>query len=391
MVVSVVFFLSILLVITFYGQHHSQWKGKIEEENGVKVIKNPKEPLYGEIAFELEEDLSIGNEEDENYSFYKFVRVQADSEGNIYVLDRENCRIQKFDEDGNYLQTIGRRGQGPGEFERPWRICFDSQQNIYVQEMREIDVFDTNGKFVRTIVPHEFIGHLFGITEEGNIIAQTSSITAEERIDGVALFDREGKRIKTIATYKSEAPSFGQKIDLGSLYTPGFWFYPINEDLAVYGYSSEYKLSVIDSLGELIRIIEKDEPPKSISKKEINRRIDDFMERQKKRTRGPKFSRSELKAAANFPKHYSFFFGFQTDDKSRIYVRKMKSPLDEYKGVYCDIFSKDGYFLYRAKLPHSGVIKNECLYRTARDEETGYIKIKRYKIINWDQIMEGIN
>jgi hypothetical protein len=44
-----------------------QWKGTIEEEDGIKIIRNPNEPLYGEITFELEEDLSIGNEEDENY------------------------------------------------------------------------------------------------------------------------------------------------------------------------------------------------------------------------------------------------------------------------------------------------------------------------------------
>ncbi len=59
----------ILLVITFVysaDRQKPQWKGKIEYENGVKVIKNPNEPLYGEITFELEEDLSIGNEEDEN-------------------------------------------------------------------------------------------------------------------------------------------------------------------------------------------------------------------------------------------------------------------------------------------------------------------------------------
>ena len=88
MVVSVVFFISILIVITFYSQQQPQWKGIIGEENGVKVIKNPNEPLYGEIEFELEEDLSIGDEEDENLAFYNMVRVEADSKGNIYVLDR---------------------------------------------------------------------------------------------------------------------------------------------------------------------------------------------------------------------------------------------------------------------------------------------------------------
>lgn len=42
------------------GEQKAQWKGKIEYENGVKLIKNPKELLYGEIEFELEKDLSIG-------------------------------------------------------------------------------------------------------------------------------------------------------------------------------------------------------------------------------------------------------------------------------------------------------------------------------------------
>ncbi len=38
-----------------------QWKGKIEDEEGIKIIRNPTDPLYGEIEFDLEEDLSIGN------------------------------------------------------------------------------------------------------------------------------------------------------------------------------------------------------------------------------------------------------------------------------------------------------------------------------------------
>jgi hypothetical protein len=381
-----------LSVFVFALAHKEyQWKGKIEYEDGVKVVKNPKEPLFGDITFELEEDLSIGNEEDENYAFYNFARVTADSDGNIYVLDGENCRIQKFDKNGIYLQSIGRKGQGPGEFERPWGICFDSQRNIYVREMREIDIFDANGKYKRTIVSHESFGPYFGITIDGTIIAHIQSFRAGEMSEEVVLFDGEGKKIKTIVEFKSKTPSFGRVIDLGSYYTPGLWFYPINEEFAVYGYSSEYELFVIDSSGELVHIIEKNESPTPLSKKEINMVIDDFIERQKERSTGPKFSKSELKKASKFPKHMAFFLGFNTDDKSRIYVMKFKSRLDDYKGGYYDIFSKDGYYLYRAKispLPH--VIKNGCVYITERDEESGYLKIKRYKIKNWEQIREGL-
>ena len=55
----------IFLSVSAIENQIPQWKGTIEEEDGVKVIKNPNEPLYGEITFQLEEDLSIGNEEDE--------------------------------------------------------------------------------------------------------------------------------------------------------------------------------------------------------------------------------------------------------------------------------------------------------------------------------------
>ena len=234
--VKLVWVIIALSVFIFASVHEeSQWKGKIEYEDGVKVIKNPSEPLYGEIEFDLEEDLSIGNEEDENYAFYNFARVTADSDGNIYVLDRENCRIQKFDENGIYLQSIGRKGQGPGEFERPWGICFDSQRNIYVREMREIDIFDANGKYIRTVIPQDSFGPYFGITKDGNVIAHNQSFRAGGKMaEEVVLFDGEGKKIKTIVEFKSETPSFGRVIDLGSYYTPMLWFSPINEEFAVY-------------------------------------------------------------------------------------------------------------------------------------------------------------
>ena len=125
--------------------------------------------------------------------------------------------------------------------------------------------------------------------------------------------------------------------------------------------------------------------------REINKVLDDFIEQQKERNTGTKYKKSELKKSSKFPKHMAFFLGFNTDDKNRIYVSKFKSRLDEYEGGYFDIFSKDGYYLYKAKIsPYPQIIKNGCVYRMVRDEETGYIKIKRYKIKNWEQIREGL-
>ena len=78
-----------ILVPISYAQK-AEWKGKIETENGVKVIKNPKEPLYGELKLELQEDLSIGREDDKNYFFYVVKDIAVDSKSNIYVVDARN-------------------------------------------------------------------------------------------------------------------------------------------------------------------------------------------------------------------------------------------------------------------------------------------------------------
>ncbi len=82
----------------------AEWKGKVELKNGAKIVKNPSDPVYGEIVLELEEDLSIGHEDDDNYLFYRPRNIAVDEQANIFILESGNCRIQKFDKDGNYLQ-----------------------------------------------------------------------------------------------------------------------------------------------------------------------------------------------------------------------------------------------------------------------------------------------
>ena len=101
--VLVVFIIFFFAAADAKEKQKPQWKGKIEYENGIKIIKNPKEPLYGEIKFELEEDLSIGREDDENYLFYRAMDIVQDSEENIYIADSRNFRVQKFDNKGQYL------------------------------------------------------------------------------------------------------------------------------------------------------------------------------------------------------------------------------------------------------------------------------------------------
>lgn len=53
--------IAVFLIISC-GQPKSAWKGSIEEIDGITVVRNPKEPIYGEDVLTLEEDLVIGEE-----------------------------------------------------------------------------------------------------------------------------------------------------------------------------------------------------------------------------------------------------------------------------------------------------------------------------------------
>ena len=76
--------------------------------------------------------------------------VAVDFVGNIYVADEGNNRVQKFDARGSFLTKWGREGAGPGQFKTPWGIACDALGNVYVVDTgnHRIQKFDGNGTFL---------------------------------------------------------------------------------------------------------------------------------------------------------------------------------------------------------------------------------------------------
>jgi DNA-binding beta-propeller fold protein YncE len=76
--------------------------------------------------------------------------VAVDFVGNIYVADEGNNRIQKFDARGSFLTKWGKDGSGPGQFKSPWGVACDALGNVYVvdQGNHRIQKFDGNGTFL---------------------------------------------------------------------------------------------------------------------------------------------------------------------------------------------------------------------------------------------------
>jgi DNA-binding beta-propeller fold protein YncE len=77
--------------------------------------------------------------------------IALDSEGNVYVSDSANDRIQKFDSNGKFITKWGSPGSGDGEFYRPFGITVDSKLSyVYVSDFsnHRIQKFDSDGNFI---------------------------------------------------------------------------------------------------------------------------------------------------------------------------------------------------------------------------------------------------
>ena len=202
-----------LLFFTFnisYGQEFETYTIKIED--GKKIIEN-KAPLwkYQKVALFYYRQIGEVEGTDENYQFFYPIQVAIDSKDNLYVVEAGSIRIQKFDKDLNYIKTIGRRGQGSGEFMTIRGIVIQ-RDTLYVESASTlnstISVLTLDGKEIRRIrIPTITLG--FYITRKGVIISnsnrdKTNYLERNNRIlEGkyLALYDNNGVLLKEFGDY----------------------------------------------------------------------------------------------------------------------------------------------------------------------------------------------
>jgi len=87
--------------------------------------------------------IDIGN-------FSKPTNVAVDNDGDLYVSDTWNDRIEEFDADGAFIRTWGKNGDGPGEFARPKGVAIDPDGHVWVADamLNRVQVFTPEGRYL---------------------------------------------------------------------------------------------------------------------------------------------------------------------------------------------------------------------------------------------------
>lgn len=109
------------------------WKGQEVTEEGVLHVKNPAVGMEKPTTIELEEMWRVGGYDDDEI-FGVIASIIVDEQGTFYMLDGQLNEIKVYGNDGEYLRTIGREGEGPGEFRNAFNMAFLPNGNIGVMQ-----------------------------------------------------------------------------------------------------------------------------------------------------------------------------------------------------------------------------------------------------------------
>jgi hypothetical protein len=371
----VVFFIAASMLLVSCGQQKAKWKGTIEEQDGVIIVKNPAEPIYSNDVFRLEEDLTIDNvEEDEEFMFQDILHLAVDDDENIYVSDSKAAFIKVFDKSGNYLRTIGKKGQGPGEFLYPFEILIMPQGELMVNDLYQLRVhfFSLDGKFLRQLSSSTMTQFRRPrVDSEGHIIG--GHVNVGDPIEAVLKkLDSDLNPVFTLATRPvvSKPPAIIEYFEVRRS-TNLVWDVAV-EDNIVWGVFNKYEIFVNNPEGKLIRKIVKEYDGIGINKEEEEKLIKAWF------GNNPVPPQMTIK----FPKVYPPFIRFTCDEEGRLFVQTYEKTEDEEEDYY-DVFDSEGKYIVRTSLKYTPLVwKNKKLYMIEENEE-GFQIVKRYKV-TWD-------
>jgi hypothetical protein len=148
---------------------------KVETIDGVRVVHNGKTGKWGKnskVSLELVRTIGTIEAEDDDFLFYLPSDIALDSQGNMYILDSGNHRIQKFTPAGQYITTIGNKGQGPAEFIYPLSLEVDSKGYLHISDPgnQRVQVLKPDGKDHKTISFAKDPAGILRVTESGHMI-----------------------------------------------------------------------------------------------------------------------------------------------------------------------------------------------------------------------------
>jgi len=328
------------------------------------VLKNKKQRI---VAIKLEKDLVIGERPGAKEPLFQSIRsFRVDNSGNIYVLDSRAPKLIKFDSRGNVLFSIGRKGQGPGEFMVPTMMELGKQNSILVYDLgnRRLSYFSADSGALLEEKSTARLGRLFRVDDDsqGSFFGTLNLPGPEQKVQIVTKYSPSLEPVKEF--FRIEDRQLGSEV---RPYAPNLLFRVLSDGRLLVANDAEYKFYWYDEKGGLLRTAQTDYRPVAFTAADKARYIEAFT-----KDGGP-LPNDEMFV---FPDEYPPIEHMVTDDRDNIFVRTHDA--DKKGRHYYEAFDRDGKPLGRFALAFAiTCVVGDGMYSREQDED-GFERICRY-------------
>ena len=350
--------------------------------------------MYKSGSIQFVPELTIDDTSMPEDTFFEGVSsIVSDNDGNIYICDYKANNIKKFNTSGKYLKTIGRKGQGPGEFNMPFEIAVtDDRLIVWDWGNRRLCVLAPDGEFIKSvqIFRGEGMPQKMRPLTDGNIVIELEKIYYGEQDKPqdslIEIFSPDLEKKRTLYTQQVWRNKF---MRIESMFTNIIQpFSPLvcwdvsPDGKIVIGYPSEYKIDLYDSERGKISSFSHSYDPVKVTDEDK----ESFFSGMTFSSGGTTTQTVPEPIVKNteFPKLKPAFKQILVDSEGNILVWPYRKNREE-ESRYFDAFSPEGNFIGNVQIrgnssfPAGVIIQNGSFWLQKADEE-GLIEVVKYRI-----------
>lgn len=268
---------ALLLITLFAGSAPAgEWKGVEAKVGDALHIKNPATAIDAPMEIHLDEVFRLGGWDGGDDEFFGVVTdIEEDAQGNLYVLDSQLNEIKVYGPDGKFINSIGREGEGPGEFRNANGLFWLPDGRLGVSQVfpgrlvtlhpdgtagDDFKLQEVEGGGFRMVMGVDRAGDNLAVIYALNNMDQEKGTFTQHNI--LALFDGEGNELTQMFTADSQINFASPKItelefdSFRNRWTAG-------ADGRVYSVPvlKDYAINVWSPDGSLDRVIEREYEP----------------------------------------------------------------------------------------------------------------------------------
>lgn len=318
----------------------------------------------------------------------------SDKDGYVYILDYRANNIKKFDASGKYAATIGRKGQGPGEFNMPFGMTV-ANDRLIIWDMGNIrlSTFSLEGEFIKSvkILRSEGIPQKMRALPSGNIVIEKEIIFFGESDKPqeclIEVYSPDLEKLKAVYTQEVWRNKYmrleGMFSNIIQPFSPLVYWDASPDGKIVIGFSKEYKIEFHDSQKGIVSSFTHSYRPVRVNDKDKEK----FFAGMSYTTSGGGVTQGapdHIVKNTHFPKTKPAFQQIVVDSEGNILVRVYHENREEERKLF-DAFDSEGKFIGIVQIkgevifPYRTVIQDRTFWLPQADEE-GLYKIVKYRI-----------